>query len=159
MVLPGVTAEQEAVVLQDVLQGHRHRRGGLQGAAHDAGRPRADHQRAGGQAELVEQAGLHQLGEQVRAALGEYPLVAAVGQRGHGGLEVDGGVARHDDVAVPGEFGAAVGWRLGGGDDDRPGVRGSLGDETAARVITAIGGVGDRSARRPRQASRTRAGP
>ena len=96
--------------------------------------PGARHQRADGQAQLVQQARLEQLGEQVRAALGEHAAVAAFGQRTDGGLKVDGLLAGHDDVRVCGQLGAAIGGRLGGGDDDRAGVRRGRGDQRAVRV-------------------------
>jgi hypothetical protein len=103
-----VAAEQEAVVFQQVGQGEGHRRDREHGAGHDPARARARQQRADGQAQLVQQAGSDQPGQQVRPSLGEHAPVAAVGQRAEGRLQVHGLLAGHDDIRLPGQGGAAV---------------------------------------------------
>jgi hypothetical protein len=60
-------------------QGQRQRLGGAGRASHDPVRAWAGQQRADRQAQLVDQAGLDQPSEQVRAALREHPAVAAFG--------------------------------------------------------------------------------
>jgi hypothetical protein len=113
-------------------------------------RARAGHQRADRQAQLVDQVGLDQPSEQVRAAFREHPPVAAFGQRGDGGLQVDGLIAGHDDIGVRFQRGADFLWRLGSGDDDGAGIRGSGGNERTRRVqVEPRGDHRDRGSRRP----------
>src|SRR5271166_5880517 len=81
MIFLEVTAEEEAVVFEDVGQGQRQRRGGGEGAGHDSARARARHQRADGQAKLVHQPGLQQLGELVRAYSGTSVMRRLAGSR------------------------------------------------------------------------------
>ena len=120
------------------------------GAGHDAVGAGAGHQRADGQAQLVQQASLDQLSQQVRAALGEHPAVAAFGQRVHRGREIDGVLARDDDLRVPGQLVPPGGRGAGRGDDDRAGVRRGRGDQRAVRVeIEPPGDHRDRRRRRP----------
>jgi hypothetical protein len=150
MILLGVTAQQEAVVFQHVGQGQGQRRDVGRGAGHDTVGARAGQQRADGQAQLVQQAGGDELAQQARPAFGEHPLVTTLGQRVHGRFQVHGIRARHDDIGPFGELGAAPGRRLGGGDDDRAGVRRGRGDQAAARVEVEPGGDHrDRRRRRP----------
>jgi hypothetical protein len=66
--------------------------------------------------------------------------VTALGQRVDGRLQVHGLLARHDDIGPFGQLGAAPGRRLGGGDDDRAGVRRGRGDQAAGRVEVESGG-------------------
>ena len=95
-------------------------------------------------------AGLGQLGEQVRAALGEHPAVAAFGQRVNRRPEVDGVLARDDDLRVPAQLVPPGGRGAGRGDDDRACVRRGRGDERAVRVeIEPPGDHRDRRRRRP----------
>jgi hypothetical protein len=120
------------------------------GAGHDAARARTRHQRADGQAQLVEQVRREELGQQVRASLGEHPRVAAPGQLCDRGLQVDVLVAGHDDVRVLGQLGAAVRRRRVGGDDDRARVRRGTGEQAAGRVeVEARADNRDRRCRRP----------
>jgi hypothetical protein len=134
MVFSDIPAEQEAVVFQDVDQGQRQRFGPGRGAGHDPLRARAGHQRADSQAQLVDQVGLNQLAEQVRAPFRQQPPVAASGEGADGGLQVHGLVASHDDIRDRFQPGPDVLRGLGGGDDDCAGVSGSGGDQRAVGV-------------------------
>ena len=150
MVFSEVPAEQETVVFQDVGQGQRQRLGSGRGAGHDPARARAGHQRADGQAQLVDQVGLDQLAEQVRAPFRQQAPVAASGEGAHGGLQVHGLVAGHEDVRVRFQPGTDVLRGLSGGDDDRAGVRGSGGDQGAVGVeVQPRADHRDRRGRRP----------
>ena len=91
----------------------------------------------------------------MRAALGEQPAVAALGQGIHRGLQVDGLVAGDDDVRVPGQLGPpAVRGRLGAvitivrACAGAAAISGLSGSRSSRRVTTAIGGVGGRPSRR-----------
>jgi hypothetical protein len=117
-----------------VGQGQRLRRDGRRRAGQDPVRARAGQQRADGQAQLVQQAGPGDVGQQARAALGEHPPVAPLGQRGDGRLQVHGLLASHDDLGRPAQGGPAVGRGLRGGDDDRAGRRRGRRDQAAGRV-------------------------
>jgi hypothetical protein len=117
-----------------VRQGQGHRAGREFLAGQDPVGARARQQRADRQAQLVQQAGRGQLGQQVRSALGEHPLVAAIGQRADRGVQVDGGLAGRDDVRAPRQLGPQVLRRRGGGDDDGAGVRRGLGEQRALGV-------------------------
>ena len=73
-----------------------------------------------------------------------------LGQLTDRGLQVNGLVAGHDDVRVPGQFGAPVRRRLGHSDHDRAGVRRGRGDQRAVRVeVEPPGDHGYRRCRRP----------
>ncbi len=89
-------------------QGKGLRAGRERVAGHDPARARTRQQRADRQAELVQQAGRGQLAQQVRSALGEHPPVAAAGQGGDGGSQVNGSLACGDDVRVPRQAGRQV---------------------------------------------------
>ncbi len=108
MIFSGVTAQEEAVGVDDVGQGQRQRVIRDQGAGHDAAPGVAGQQRADGQAQLIHQVGRDELAEQVRTALGEQPLMTAFGQRTERGLQTDGFLSGHDHVGVPGQFGPQI---------------------------------------------------
>ena len=149
MIFDDVTAQEEAVVLQDVGQPERQRPGG-DGAGDDPARAGAGQQRADRQAQLIEQAGRDQLAQQLRAAFGEQPPVTAIGERVHRCVQVHGLPAGHDDIGALGQLGAALGRRCGGGDDDRAGVRRGRRDEPARRIEVEPGADHrDRRCRRP----------
>jgi hypothetical protein len=103
-------------------------------AGYDPVRARARQQGADGQAQLVQQAGRGQPGQQVRPALGEHPPVAAIGQRADRGGQVDGGLARRDDVRVPRQLGPQVLRCRSAGDDDGARVRRGFGEQPALGV-------------------------
>jgi len=150
MVFPDVPAEQEAVVLQDVGQGERLRDGGGLRAGQDPVGARSSQQRADGQAQLVQQARRGDLGQQARTPLGEHPPVAALGQRGHGRLQVHGFLSGHDDVGPLFEGGAAVRRGLRGGDDDRASRRrGHVDDRAGLLEVKPRGDHRDRRSRSP----------
>jgi len=110
-------------------------------AGHDAVGPRAGHQRADGKAQFVEQAPVGELRQQVRAALAGNPLEAALGQRVQRRPHINAGLARDDHLRVPcGRGAAAAGHGGRGGDDDRPGVRESAGDQCAVKVQVELAG-------------------
>jgi hypothetical protein len=121
MIFPDVPAEQEAAVLQHVGQGERLGRGRGRGPGQDPVRARSRQQRPDGQAQLVQQASRRDPGQQVRAALGQDPPVAALGQGGDGRLDVYGFLTGHDDLGGSVQGGTPVGRGLRGSDDDRAG--------------------------------------
>jgi len=112
-----------------------HRRSGQYAGGTGAGQQRGD-----GQAQLAEQAGVDQLGQQARAAFGQDVLVAPVVQRRDHRLRVDGHLPGDDHVGVPAHRGPHILGGPRGGDDDRAGHRGSIDDQRTRRVQVQAGG-------------------
>jgi hypothetical protein len=117
-----------------VGQGEHLRRHDGRRPGQDPIRARPRQHRSDGQAQLVQQVGRGDMGQQMRAALGEHPAMAALGQRGDGRFQVNPLLAGHDDLGGPVQGGAPVGRGLRGGDDDRAGRRRGRRDEAAGRV-------------------------